>query len=120
LKTFTELKELDAAARNRAVEYERLLSLQSQLRTTITKLKGQAINVSALQHMQTYVKDVPPELITRGSRLVPGGFLVRDTLTSVIADALDTATRRAREVASELSTATGQLSQVERELKKFE
>jgi hypothetical protein len=101
---------------------ERLLRQAAQISNSIGQLTALAkgIDVTPLERIHGLSVQVPTDLMTKGSRLVPGGFNVRDLLHQVTVDALGDVKRKATATAAALKTARQQLAQVETALKEFE
>lgn len=119
MRTLSEIQRTEDAQRERAEQYEKLLGEQARLRTVIGRLSPKQMNVKALEQIYELAGQVPASLITRGSRLTAGGFVVRDLLIQISANALQDAQRMAQEIDAELAKAKSDLERVEAALAEF-
>lgn len=117
MKTLTEMENERAAREDKAWRFERLTNAVGDLRRSIAAIEAQHINTEALERIYELCGDVPPGLTTKGNRFIAGGFLVRELLTNIAADALAVVQRKRQAVEAALATDRAKLAQVEVALK---
>jgi hypothetical protein len=118
----SEIESKESERRENAWHYEKLVGERTRLTKSIQRLTemSDAADVKALTQMHKLCADVPKDLITKGSRTLPGGFVARDLLQAVVVDALADVQRKAAAAKAALKTARQQLASVEEALKEFE
>jgi hypothetical protein len=119
MKTLSEIEREERAVRDRAEQYQSLLGSAARLRTMVQRLTDQRINTTALEKIYALAGEVPASLVTRGTRFVAGGFIVRDMLITVTSAALADAQRKAGEIDTALAKAKTDLARVEAALAEF-
>lgn len=119
MKTLSEMTEREEAARERAWRYEQLSNRRNDLKRTIERLTTQVPDVTSLEKMHRLCADLPKDLTTKGSTMIPGGFIVRDMLQSIIVGALGDVQRKANATKAALTKARADLAEIETLLQEF-
>lgn len=103
METLREIEIDEQNRRDRAQRYERLTGEVYRHERMITQLEAMTVDLSALKKIHELAADVPEGFTTKGSRFIPGGFIVRTILLDVAGNALADAQAKQNQVRAALS-----------------